>query len=673
MSGVAPAGFDKSRPSIIMVLKDRSGRHMAPYIDDRERRERIARSQERSRGYGIDHRRVVSARIVSGPELARRLEAGRPLLAAAEPFIEQLYSFVEGSGFFVLLTDGEGCILKVLGDEAILAKATSLEMVPGAFMDEANIGTNAMGTALAEDAPVQISGDEHFVAAYHRWTCSGAPIHDAEGRIIGSLDLTGNRESVHPHTLGMVVAAAEAIGRFLRIERANEELAIAKQYEETIIESLSAGIVTADMGGQVRTASRLAAEMFGYRVDGMRRMKVGELVDGWDRIRESLAAGRPFQEEDLSVNARSNKVRFSVSAYPLVGTEGETREAVLVFKELRRVRKLANKIMGRQAIYTFDKIVGEDETFRRVLRFARKAACSRSTVLILGESGTGKELFAQAMHNESERRDEPFVAINCGAIPRTLVESELFGYEEGAFTGAKRAGQAGKFEIADGGTVFLDEICEMPLDLQTRLLRVIEEGTICRVGGTHDIPVDVRVMAASNKDLREEVERGNFRKDLYYRLNVLPLVLPPLRERRGDIPVLIEYFMGRISRKLNKKPVRLPEPYLRGLVEYAWPGNVRELENLVELMINVEDIVPLPGAKRVGEGAGGASPAGIPDDILHDTDEALSLAEVEKRHIERTLRLHNGNISEAALVLGIGRTTLYRKIEAMGIAPRSPE
>lgn len=217
MSGVTPPGFDKSRPSIIMVLKDRSGRHMAPYIDDRERRERIARSQERSSGYGIDHRRVVSARIVSGPELARRLEAGRPLLATAEPFIEQLYSFVEGSGFFVLLTDGEGCILKVLGDEAILAKATSLEMVPGAFMDEANIGTNAMGTALAEDAPVQISGDEHFVAAYHRWTCSGAPIHDAEGRIIGSLDLTGNRESVHPHTLGMVVAAAEAIGRFLRI------------------------------------------------------------------------------------------------------------------------------------------------------------------------------------------------------------------------------------------------------------------------------------------------------------------------------------------------------------------------------------------------------------------------------------------------------------------------
>ena len=639
---------------------------MAPYIDDRERRERIARSQERSRGYGIDHGRVTSARIISGTELARRLEAKRSLLAAAEPFIDQLYAFVKGSGFFVLLTDEEGCILKAVGDEPILSKATSLEMVPGAFMDEASIGTNAMGTALAEDSPVQISGDEHFVAAYHQWTCSGAPVHDAEGRVIGSLDLTGNRESVHPHTLGMVVAAAEAIGRFLRIERANEELAIAKQYEETIIESLSAGIVTADMGGQVRTASRLVSEM--------RRMTVGELVDGWDRIRESLAAGRPFQEEDLSVNARSNKVRFSVSAYPLVGTEGETRDAVLVFKELRRVRKLANKIMGRQAIYTFDKIVGEDEAFRRVLRFAKKAAGSRSTVLILGESGTGKELFAQAMHNESGRRDEPFVAINCGAIPRTLVESELFGYEEGAFTGAKRAGQAGKFEIADGGTVFLDEICEMPLDLQTQLLRVIEEGTVCRVGGTHDIPVDVRVMAASNKDLMEEVERGNFRKDLYYRLNVLPLVLPPLRERPGDIPVLIEYFMGRISRKLNKKPVRLPDAYLRSLVVYAWPGNVRELENLVELMINVEDIVPLPAARQAGAGTGGRSPRG-PDEILHEGDEALSLslAEVEKRHIERSLRLHNGNISEVALVLGIGRTTLYRKIEAMGIAPRSPE
>lgn len=651
---------------------------MAPYIDDRERRERIARSRERSRSYGIDRGRVASARIISGAELEGKLAAKRSLLAAAEPFIDQLYSFVEGSGFFAILTDEEGCILKVVGDEGIMAAATVLAMVPGAYMDEADIGTNAMGTALADGAPVQISGEEHFIAAYHQWTCSGAPIRGADGRIIGSLDLTGERGSVHPHTLGMVVAAAEAIGRLLRLERANEELAMAKQYEETVIESLSAGIVTADMGGQVRTASRLAADMFGYGVEEMRRMTVPGLVDGWDRIRDSLAAGRPFQEEDLAVNARSNKVRFSVSAYPLVGTEGETRDAVLVFKELRRVRKLANKIMGRQAIYTFEKIVGEDEAFRRVLRFARKAAESRSTVLILGESGTGKELFAQAMHNASERRDEPFVAINCGAIPRTLVESELFGYDEGAFTGAKRAGQAGKFEIADGGTVFLDEICEMPLDLQTRLLRVIEEGTICRVGGTHDIPVDVRVMAASNKDLMEEVGRGNFRKDLYYRLNVLPLVLPPLRERRKDIPVLIEYFMGRISRKLNRKPVLLPEAYLRSLMEYAWPGNVRELENLVELMINVEDIVPLPtaggdGLRGVPQGRQAASGlAGMPIEILRESDEALSLAEVEKRHIERTLRLHNGNISEVALVLGIGRTTLYRKIEAMGIVPRAP-
>ncbi len=638
---------------------------MAPHCEDLGHRGYIARSHERCRAYGIDLDRVVSTRILRGPELGRRLDAKRGLIVAAEPFVNQLYGFVKGSGFFAILTDEEGCILKVIGDEDILAKAFSIEMVPGAFMDERSIGTNAMGTALAEGMAVQVSGTEHFVTAYHQWTCSGAPIRDADGRVIGALDLTGNCENVHSHTLGMVVAATDAIGKLLRIERINEELSLSKQYAETIIDSLSAGIVTADLRGTVVTASNSSAAMFGYEAAELRRMNVADLVEGWDRIRESLIARHPFQEEDLAVNARRNRLRFSVSAYPLVGPGGETRNAVLVFKELRRVRKLANKILGRQAIYTFDKILGADENFVRVVDFAKKAADSRSTVLILGESGTGKELFAQAIHNASDRREESFVAINCGALPRTLIESELFGYEEGAFTGAKRSGQPGKFEIADGGTVFLDEIGEMPIDLQTRLLRVIEEGTVCRVGGDHDIPVNVRVVAATNKDLREEVERGNFRKDLYYRLNVLPLELPPLRERKGDIPLLLDYFMRRISRKLNKKPVRLPESGLRALIDYEWPGNVRELENYIELLINAEGVVPVPARRGAEKSRTIIVPAAFGGS---KADEGrMTLEELERRHIERTLRSYRGNMSGAARALGIGRTTLYRKIESLGI------
>lgn len=640
---------------------------MPPLLDDQPPRELIARSHDRCLAYGIPPRRRVSSRILSGQELAAKLEEKRELVVAAEPFIGQLYGFVKGSGFFAILTDEDGCILMVTGDEEILARATSLKMIAGAYMDERSIGTNAMGSAILEGRAIQVSGSEHFITAYHRWTCSCAPIRDAEGKIIGTLDLTGDRENVHPHTLGMVVAATDAIGKLLRIKHINEELALSKQYAETIIDSLNAGIITVDLLGKVKTASRVAAEMFGYGAAEMCRMKVPELVDCWERIRDSLVARHPFQEEDLAVNARSNKVRFSVSAFPLVGPGGEARDAVLVFKELRRVRRLANKIMGRQAIYTFDKIIGEDEGFRRVLDFAKKASGSRSTVLLLGESGTGKELFAQAMHNASERSEEAFIALNCGALPRTLIESELFGYEEGAFTGAKRAGQAGKFELADGGTVFLDEIGEMPLDLQTRLLRVIEEGSVCRIGGTHDIPVDVRIIAASNRNLREEVENGNFRKDLYYRLNVLPLELPPLRKRKKDIPILLDHFMRRISRRLNKKPIALPADYLDTLVTYEWPGNIRELENLIELMINIESTVPLPSRRPWKEGQAAPGPEASAMAPAEGGILISSLEEMERRHIERTLRALHGNMSGVAKALGIGRTTLYRKIESLGI------
>jgi transcriptional regulator with PAS, ATPase and Fis domain len=291
------------------------------------------------------------------------------------------------------------------------------------------------------------------------------------------------------------------------------------------------------------------------------------------------------------------------------------------------------------------------------IQFAKKVADSKSTVLITGESGCGKELFSQAIHNYSPRRDEPFVAINSGAIPRTLIESELFGYDDGAFTGAKRGGQVGKFEIADGGTIFLDEIGEMPLEMQPKLLRVIEEGTIVRVGGTDEVRVDVRIIAATNKDLKAEVEKGNFRQDLYYRLNVIPIKLSPLRERREDIPLLVDHFMHIISKRINKKPIQISEPDMQWLITRPWQGNVRELENYIELAINKEklefDTVSTLDAGQIPE--------------VQDSDCVSSLDEVEKKHIQRILHSVSNNITTAARILGIGRNTLYRKLEKHNI------
>ncbi len=573
---------------------------------------------------GVDFSRIYSKKIIDGDKLQRRLEEKRELILAAEPFMNQLYSFVKGSNFFSILTDEEGCILSVIGDEDILSEAFSLRMIPGAYMDEASIGTNAMGTSLAEGMPVQVSGEEHFIKAYHRWTCSGAPIRDISGKIIGALDLTGYSENVHPHTLGMVVAAANAIERMLQVKNYSEEAVLSKLYTETIIDSIQAGILTADLDGNLKVVNK-----------------------------------NNFADEDVFINSRKNKLRFNLSAYPVVDKKGNIRDIVFVFKEVKKVRKLANKIMGRQAIYTFDKIIGKNEDFLKTVEFAKKVSDSKSTILIMGESGTGKEVFAQAIHNYSNRSEEPFIAMNCGAIPKNLIESELFGYEEGAFTGAKRGGHPGKFEIADGGTIFLDEIGEMPLDMQTRLLRVIEEGTVRRIGGTEEIIVDIRIMAATNKDLEKEVKKGNFRKDLFYRLNVLPLRLPPLRNRKEDIPLLIDYFMNRISKKLNKKMVEIPENYMNYLLEYQWPGNIRELENFIELIINTE-YIPTGLHKNNAQ---------INKDELDlkPKQECYKLEHVEKEHIIKVLKMCEGNMTLSAKNLGIGRNTLYRKVKKYNI------
>ncbi|WHH58814.1 sigma 54-interacting transcriptional regulator [Petroclostridium sp. X23] len=629
----------------------------------------IINSHERCKKYNVDTERVFSNRIIDENELFSKLEAKQELIITAAPFMNQLYDFVKGSNFFSILTDEEGCILNVIGDEEILSEAFSFKMISGASMNERDIGTNAMGTALVEGRPVQVSGKEHYIKVYHRWTCSASPIRNAEGEIIGSLDLTGYSEYVHSHTLGMVVAAANAIEKMLEIKKYADELSLAKKYNETVIDSIIAGILTSDMDGNIVTINHYVADMFGYDENEMKKMKIWELFEGWNRVRAAVINKKSVTDEEVFVNARKNKLQFNLSTYPIFDEQQNIRNIIFLFKEVKKVRKLANKIMGRQAIYTFDKIVGKDENFLRVIEFAKKVADSRSNILIMGESGTGKELFAQAIHNYSSRCEEPFVALNCGAIPRNLIESELFGYEEGAFTGAKTSGQPGKFEIADGGTIFLDEIGEMPLDMQTRLLRVIEEGTVSRIGSIKEIVVNVRVIAATNKDLNEEVRKGNFRKDLFYRLNVLPIRLPPLRERKRDIILLIQYFMDRITKKLNKRSVKIPEEFMQQLLEYEWPGNIRELENLIELIVNTESI-PDSLEKR---GSGVTPKTNINVNNFNgiiaygEPDEDLKLERMEKLHILKVLSLYERNITLSAKALGIGRNTLYRKMQNYGI------
>jgi PAS domain S-box-containing protein len=526
-------------------------------------------------------------------------------------------------------------------------------MIPGAYMDEENIGTNAMSLVLTEKKPIQISGEDHYIKAYHRWTCSAAPIVDVNNKLIGVLDLTGYYDSVNSHTLGMVVAAVHAIEKMLEIIEYNKKLESAKIYTETIIDSIPAGIMTSDLDGNINTVNRHMLDLFGYTEEEIKQKKAYDLFEDWDNVIKAIKLKDNYLDEDVFVNSRKNVLQYNLSVYPIQDINESLNGIVYVFKEVKRVRKLANKILGRQAIYTFDKIIGNNKEFLKTIEFAKQVADSRSTILIMGESGTGKEVFAQSIHNYSERRNETFIALNCGAIPKNLIESELFGYDEGAFTGAKKNGHPGKFEIADGGTIFLDEIGEMPLDMQTRLLRVIEEGTVGRIGSTKEIVVDVRIIAATNKDLIEEVNKGNFRKDLFYRLNVLPLRLPALRDRKDDIPLLIDYFMNRISKRINKKIIEIPKDYLKELVEYDWPGNIRDLENLIELMLNTGcmDHNHIINKRAISS-----------ENYIDIEEVELNLEKVEKEIITKALRKFSGNITNCAKALGIGRNTLYRKI-----------
>lgn len=619
------------------------------YKSEVECKSDIDLSHERCRRFKINPNQVSSKKIIyDDTELQKRFAVNRDLILTATPYMEQLTNFVKGFNFFVLLTDGEGCILNAIGEEKILSKAFSMKMIPGAFMNEENIGTNAMSMVIGIQSPIQVSGREHFIKAYHKWTCSAAPIKDNEGRLIGVLNLTGYIDFVHPHTLGMVIAASNAIEEMLKVKNYNKAQNTNDRHIKNVFNSIPIAIITSDINGKIKICNECALKMFGSKDKQLRISEIRDLIEDWDKVKNDVCLGKSISQE-VNIMALRNKFRCHLTANPIYNSREETIEIVYAFEEIKKVKKKDNG----QAYYTFNKIIGEDENFIKVIQYAKKIADSKSTILIMGESGTGKEVFAQSIHNYSSRIDGPFIALNCGAIPKQLIESELFGYEEGSFTGAKKGGNIGKFELADGGTIMLDEIGEMPLDMQTRLLRVVQEGTITRIGSSKSIPVDVRIIAATNKDLKKEVELGRFRKDLYYRLNVLPIYLPPLRERKEDIPILIEYFLKNISERLNKKDVVIPNEYLKKMLNHSWPGNIRELENFIELIINTECI-----------------PSGYFGDddceneaLIDINSECLKLEYAEKEHLTKVIRRFKGNITRSAEALGIRRNTLYSKIK----------
>ena len=633
-------------------------------------RDLIAASWERCRALGVDPEGGISTVVLSPEELAERRAASSRLLKVAEPLMSSLYEIVAGSGYVIVLVDADGYVLSATGDPGVLESARSVNFVPGVRWTEKLVGTTAIGIALASGRPAQVAGAEHFCRVHRPWTCSAAPIRDPAGGVVGALNVSGLGAKPHRHTLGMVVATARAIENQLGVEKALADLALASKYQAAIVEHISDGLLTVDAEGYVTYMNSAGGRILGVDHKAVVGQHVSDIVDFRPVVLNVIKTGEGYIDREFVVNSKRGALHFIKSAVPIRDERGELTGVVDVFREIRRVRRLVHYMVGAFANFTFDDIIGDAPAMCEARRLAEVAAKTSSNVLIQGESGTGKEMFAQAIHNASAVKDGPFVAINCAAIPRELVESELFGYEKGAFTGARASGHPGKFELASGGTLLLDEIGEMSLDVQAKLLRVLQERRITRVGGDVVLPVDARVIAASNRDLARDVADGNFRQDLYYRLNVFTITVPPLRERKSDIPILVRHFLKKVGRKLGKESVEVTPQVMDVLIGHDWPGNVRELENVVERALAVVpsdtvDVEHLPGYLRQRHGVRqGAQPQAVPSSAA----EVWSLAEAERHAIAAALAACGGNVSRAAKALGISRNTLYCKMRKFGIA-----
>lgn len=637
---------------------------------DNQHSDIIEKSHQRSKNFGVIQNRLYSKTNFEGRELEQILARNKGLVQTVKPYMSELYTFLKGSGYLIALTDEQGVVLLIFGDEEVVDEAKKIKITVGSLMSEDNVGTNAMGTAINENKAVQVTADEHYISAYQSLTCSAAPIHDFRGELLGTLNLTGKSDNVHPHTLGLVVSAVNAIESEMRNDVIHKRIEEAYDYVYSVINTISSGIISTDISGNIKRINDAACKMLQTPKELLMQKEIVDLLPEWKQIRGKIINGTFGRDVEISLKVNNRPEKFNINAYPLKKSDDELYGLLITFKEIGAIFNLVNKYTGMQAYYTFDDIIGSSKEIRWLKEYTKSVSDSPSTILITGESGTGKEVLAQSIHNASSRAHQGFVAINCGAIPPSLIESELFGYDEGAFTGARKGGKAGKFELANKGTLFLDEIGEMPVDMQVRILRVLQEGVITRVGGDKVIPVNVRIIAATNKNLKEEIEKGTFRLDLFYRLSVIPIVLPSLRERAEDIPELIAFFLKMKAEKLNKSAIELPADVIRKATLYDWPGNIRELENFVEKAVNLNGhIVFEEHIEGMRVQAKPITTTSIPEKpmMVARPKTVVPIEELEKQAIVEAIELCDKNMSKVAQGLKISRNTLYLKIKKYNI------
>ena len=604
----------------------------------------VVSSWQRSLALGVNPSRGSAPLLARGEAMRQLRLRHRELLSAAARVFPELTDLFSGSRSILLLTNPDGVILEAVGDLYTLEQGQDIHLMQGGDWSESVVGTNGIGTALATGRPAQVHAAEHFCEGIKRWTCAAAPVYDpGTGDILGVVDISGPPATYQRNNLALAVTIARQLESAIGERSAHERARLLEVCLQNLSGPDAAGLLAVDRFGRlVHATGRIASPVeLGERVPGLDATMA---VESW-----AQTLPEPWRAEWFSP----------------VDFQGRTIGAVLVVPDkargTSRAGALASEIDSDRS--GFAAIVGSSPAMTALLDRARLLAARRVAVLIEGETGVGKELLARAMHGGSDAR-KPFIAFNCGAVSRELLAGELFGHVRGAFTGATSEGRPGRFELAHQGTLCLDEIGELPLDLQPVLLRALEEGVIYRLGDAAPRHVDVRLIAVTNRNLRDEVAAGRFRRDLYYRLAVTTLAVPPLRDRTGDVDLLADLFLHTLGERHGTPGRRFTPAARAAMRRYDWPGNVRELRNAVESAMLTSGstelgLADLPLELQAASPALAAPPA--------DAAATDSLADAERLAIERAVTGSQGNLAKVARALGISRSTLYRKLERYGI------